>query len=173
MKWDSKRFSGALVLLVSTALGPVTSPAQAQSATSTGTGTATGMGYGMGMGMGMGYGMGLGMGMGMGSFRYAPSPTDYLNQRASLNAARRSAPGPQGSMAANPNAYYNKVRDDGFVSHADSQVRRAASATPALLIGSRGPSPGSGRQCIGSIEIQASHPANRLLRRLQQARLAR
>jgi hypothetical protein len=110
MKWNSKRFSEALVLLlVITALGPATSPARAQS----------------GMGMGYGTGMGMGYGMGMGSFRYAPSPTDYLNQRASLNAARRSAPATQGSMAGNPNAYYNKVRDDSFVSHADPQVRRS------------------------------------------------
>src|SRR5208283_4730049 len=61
--------------------------------------------------------MGMGMGMGMGGFHYASSPTDYLNQRTRLNAARAGAPATQGSIAGNPNAYYNKVRDDGFVPH--------------------------------------------------------
>ncbi|MGZ3316202.1 MAG: hypothetical protein ACXU95_02775, partial [Isosphaeraceae bacterium] len=60
------------------------------------------------------YGTGMGMGMGMGGFHYASSPTDYLNQRARLNAARPGAPATQGSIAGNPNAYYNKVRDDGL-----------------------------------------------------------
>jgi hypothetical protein len=122
MKWNSKCFSEALVLLL-IPLGLPTSPARAQSGTGTGTGTGTG--NGIGYGMGMGYGMGLGFGMGLGGFRYAPSPTDYLNQRASLNAARRPAPATQGSMAGNPNAYYNKVRDDSFESRSDSQVHRS------------------------------------------------
>jgi hypothetical protein len=55
----------------------------------------------------------------MGGFHYASSPTDYLNQRARLSAARAGAPATQGSIAGNPNAYYNKVRDDGFVPHYD------------------------------------------------------
>ncbi|MGZ3354756.1 MAG: hypothetical protein ACXVBO_07870 [Isosphaeraceae bacterium] len=62
---------------------------------------------------------GTGMGMGMGGFHYASSPTDYLNQRARLNAARPGAPVTQGSIAGNPNAYDNKVRDDGLVPHYD------------------------------------------------------
>jgi len=66
----------------------------------------------------MGFGMGWG---GIGGFHYASSPTDYLNQRTRLNAARAGAPATQGSIAGNPNAYYNKVRDDGFVPHYDLQ----------------------------------------------------
>jgi len=99
MTWNSKRFPGALALLmVITALGPGTRSARAQ----------CGMGFGMGWG-------------GIGGFHYASSPTDYLNQRTRLNAARAGAPATQGSIAGNPNAYYNKVRDDGFVPHYDLQ----------------------------------------------------
>jgi len=108
MTWNSKRLPSALALLmVITALGPGTRSARAQ--------------YGTGMGMGIG----MGMGMGMGGFHYASSPTDYLNQRARLNAARAGAPATQGSIAGNPNAYYNKVRDDGFVPHHDLQLRQS------------------------------------------------
>src|SRR5271157_1691446 len=104
MTWNNKRLPRALALLmVIAALGPGTRSARAQ--------------YGTGMGMGMGMGIGMGMGMGMGGFHYASSPTNYLNQRARLNAARPGAPATQGSIAGNPNAYYNKVRDDGFVPH--------------------------------------------------------
>src|SRR5271157_2320954 len=98
MTWNSKRLRRALALLmVIAALGPGTRSARAQYST----------------------GMGMGMGMGMGGFHYASSPTNYLNQRAGLNAAHAGAPATQGSIAGNPNAYYNKVRDDGFVPHHD------------------------------------------------------
>jgi len=108
MTWNSKRLPSALALLmVITALGPGTRSARAQ--------------YGTGMGMGIG----MGMGMGMGGFHYASSPTDYLNQRARLNNARAGAPATQGSNAGNPNAYYNRVRDDGFVPHYDLQSRQS------------------------------------------------
>src|SRR5271157_4925818 len=102
MTWNSKHLPRALALLmVIAALVPGTRSARAHYGTGTGTG------------------MGMGMGMGMGGFHYASSPTDYLNQRARLNAARAGAPATQGSIAGNPNAYYNKVRDDGFVPHYD------------------------------------------------------
>ncbi len=114
MKRNSTRLPRALMaLLIITVPGMLTGSARAQS--------TVGTGYGMGMGMGMGYGMG----MGMGTFRYAPSPTDYLNQRSSLNNGRRSGPATPGSMADNPNAYYNKVRDDGSGSSSDPQVHRS------------------------------------------------
>ena len=32
------------------------------------------------------------------------------------------APATQGSIAGNPNAYYNKVRDDGLVPHHDRRL---------------------------------------------------
>src|SRR5271166_5021506 len=100
MTWNSKRLPRALALLmVIAALGPGTRSARAQYGTCTG--------------------MGMGMGMGMGGFHYASSPADYLNQRARPNAARAGAPATQGSIAGSPNAYYNKVRDDGFVPHYD------------------------------------------------------
>ncbi|MGA7497897.1 MAG: hypothetical protein WBX00_14325, partial [Isosphaeraceae bacterium] len=74
MTWNSKRLpSASALLMVITALGPGTSSARAQC------------------------GMGMGMGMGMGGFHYASSPTDYLNQRTRLNAARPGAPATQGS----------------------------------------------------------------------------
>ena len=103
MRWNRKRLPTALALLmVIVALGPGTRSAQAQS----------------------------GMGMGMGGFHYASSPTDYLNQRARLNAARGSAPANQGSIAGNPNAYYNKVRDDGLVPHHDRRVSQPPTERP-------------------------------------------
>ena len=46
--------------------------------------------------------MGMGMGMGMGGFHYASSPTDYLNQRARLNAARPGTRPPRAQLPAIP-----------------------------------------------------------------------
>ena len=87
MTWNSKRLPRTLALLmVIAALGPGTRSARAQ--------------YGTGMGMGMG--MGIGMGMGMGGFHYASSPTDYLNQRARLNATHAARRPPRAQLPAIP-----------------------------------------------------------------------
>jgi hypothetical protein len=62
--------------------------------------------------------------------REVPSPTSFLNQHALAAAAR----GPQGPSrtpyAGNPNAYFNRIRDNGFVSHYDARRRGAPTYRP-------------------------------------------
>jgi hypothetical protein len=72
-------------------------------------------------------GMGMGMGWGLG-FRQVPSPTDFINQHA-LTRAAQGMQMPQGHnpYAGNSNSYFNRVRDNGFVSHYDARRRRAPS----------------------------------------------
>ena len=97
--------AGALVfgLIV---LGPLASPAQAQ--------------WGD---MGMGWGWG---GFGM---RNVPSPTDFVNQHALTRAAQgMQAPRSHNPYANNPNSYFNRIRDNGLVSHYD-----ARHAAPRLI----------------------------------------
>jgi hypothetical protein len=75
----------------------------------------------------MGYGWGWG---GLG-FYQAPSPTNYLNQHALTRAAAGPAARPSHSpYANNPNAYINRVRDNGFVSHYDVRRRRPPAYQP-------------------------------------------
>jgi hypothetical protein len=73
------------------------------------------------------YGMGAGWGWGM--FGVQPSPsTSFLNQHANTRAALgRPAPPSHNAYSGNPNAYFNRVRDNGFVSHYDVRRRRAPS----------------------------------------------
>jgi hypothetical protein len=72
---------------------------------------------------------GLGAGWGWGIFGVQPSPsTQVLNQ----HAVNRAAGGVTSSRShraysGNPNAYFNRVRDNGFVSHYDVRRRRAPS----------------------------------------------
>jgi hypothetical protein len=72
-----------------------------------------------------------------GGFNYVPSPTEFLNQR-SLNArgyTRESVS--HNPYANNPNSYFNRVRDNGFVPRMDVSRRTApvyqsaAAASPA------------------------------------------
>ena len=75
---------------------------------------------------------GMGMGMGWGMFPVGPSAsTQFLNQHAATRAAaggfgRRT----NNVYAGNPNAYFNRVRDNGFVSHYDTRRRRSPSYQP-------------------------------------------
>jgi hypothetical protein len=62
------------------------------------------------------------MGFGIGGFNYVPSPTDFINQHSLLNASRARGPVSNNVYASNPNAFINRVRDNGFVSH--SELRR-------------------------------------------------
>ncbi len=68
----------------------------------------------------MGYGYGI-----MGGFNYVPSPGDFINQHALLNAGRAGAPVSNNVYANNPNAYINRIRDSGFVPHAGIVDRRS------------------------------------------------
>jgi hypothetical protein len=95
----------AAILMGTVALALWADPARAQ--------------WGMGLGMGWGWGWG-----GFGGFNYVPSPTNFLNQQALSNAARAGAPTSNRPYANSPNAYYNRVRDNGFVPQYDVQARR-------------------------------------------------
>jgi hypothetical protein len=74
------------------------------------------------------WGMGYGWGWGELGFRYVPSPTDFLNQQA-LTRGRQERPS-HSPYANNPNAYFNRIRDNGFVSHYDVARRRAPAYQP-------------------------------------------
>ena len=78
-----------------------------------------------------GMGMGMGMGMGWGGFGPMPSPsTTLLNDHAVARTAAAAARMPGRSHSPygnNPNAYFNRIRDNGFVSHSDARRRRASS----------------------------------------------
>lgn len=72
---------------------------------------------------------GLGAGWGWNIFGVQPSAsTQFLNQHA-LNraAAGRTSSRSHSAYSNNPNAYFNRVRDNGFVSHYDARRRRAPS----------------------------------------------
>jgi hypothetical protein len=72
---------------------------------------------------------GLGAGWGWGMFGVQPSPsTTMLNQHA-LNraAAGRTSTRSHSAYSNNPGAYFNRIRDNGFVSHYDVQRRRPPS----------------------------------------------
>jgi hypothetical protein len=96
--------SGVLILVVGTLMsGFGSSPALAQ--------------YGYGFGWG-----------GFGGFNYVASPTDFLNQQAAIRAGR-GIQGPTNNRpyGNSPNAYFNRVRDNGFVPSYDVGRRRVAS----------------------------------------------
>src|SRR5271157_318778 len=94
-----KRFHGLLAILV------------AAVALELGASQVHAMGYG-------GYGM-------MGGFNYVPSPGDFINQHALLNAGRAGAPVSNNVYANNPNAFIHRIRDNGFVPHAGIVDRRS------------------------------------------------
>jgi hypothetical protein len=68
----------------------------------------------------IGYGYGI-----VGGFNYVPQPGDFLNQHTLLNAGRAGPPASNNVYAGNPNAYINRVRDNGFVPHAGIVDRRS------------------------------------------------
>jgi hypothetical protein len=87
---------------------------------------------------GMGYGYGFGM------FGGGPSPsTEFLNQHALGRIGSVAARQPGRSHSAysgNSNAYFNRIRDNGFTSHYDVRRRRAPSYQPerTASLGNRG-----------------------------------
>jgi hypothetical protein len=106
MKWNDGRLIAVCCLLAGAMLlGPGTQKAQAQ--------------WGFGWGWG-----------GFGGFNYVASPTDFLNQQARLNASRAGPPVSNRPYAGSPNAYFNRVRDNGFVPHYDVQRRRPPGERP-------------------------------------------
>jgi len=63
--------------------------------------------------------------------RTVPSPTDFLNQHALTRAAAGAQePRSHSPYRNNPNAYFNRIRDNGFVSHYDARRRQPPSYRP-------------------------------------------
>ncbi len=82
---------------------------------------------------GMGFG---GLGWGFGMFRPVPSPTDYINSKSLVDAGRGgSGPTNFRPYGDSPNAYWNRVRDNGMVPRYEVARRQPAyrrySAPPA------------------------------------------
>jgi hypothetical protein len=77
-------------------------------------------------------------GWGWGGFNYVPSPTNFLNDHALLNASRAGRPPSNNVYAGNPNSYVNRLRDNSFTPSYNVQRRRPSTAAPVAM----GPSPG-------------------------------
>jgi hypothetical protein len=85
---------------------------------------------------------GYGFGWGSPSFNYVPSPTDFLNQRALVNATSASSgPSSNNVYADSSNAYYNHIRDDTFRESYDYETRRSPSEARIARSASRTISP--------------------------------
>jgi hypothetical protein len=71
----------------------------------------------------------LGAGWGWGMFGVPPSPSTQMVNQHALNraAAGRTSSRSHSAYSGNSNAYFNRVRDNGFVSHYDARRRRAPS----------------------------------------------
>jgi len=67
-----------------------------------------------------------------GGFNSVPSPGNFLNDRALNQAARGIQSRPSHSpLSGNPNAYFNRIRDNGLVPHYDVQSRQPPAYQPA------------------------------------------
>src|SRR5262249_11678014 len=67
----------------------------------------------------------IGFGFGFGAFNYVPSPGNFLNDHALVNAANATrGPVSRPVYAGNPNAFINNVRDNGFTQHFGIEARR-------------------------------------------------
>ncbi|APW62128.1 hypothetical protein [Paludisphaera borealis] len=99
-----------------------------------------------------------GMGWGIGGFNYVPSPTNFLNDHALLNAARAGRPASNNVYAGNPNSYVNRIRDNGFTPSYDVQRRRSPASSPVNL----GPSLGNRTPAAPPVErTTAAAPATK------------
>jgi hypothetical protein len=68
-----------------------------------------------------------------GGFNYVPSPTNLMHSRDLISAGRGIQARPSHSpLSGNPNAYFNRVRDNGFVPRYDV-TRRVPSTSSAPL----------------------------------------
>jgi hypothetical protein len=99
----------------------------------------------------MGGGLGVGFGLG---FRTVPSPTDFLNQHALVNAQRASGPTSNNVYAGNPNSYINRVRDDNFTPSYNVARRRTSSSAAV----SRAPSLGAAAPVAAAAPASAAKP---------------
>jgi hypothetical protein len=81
------------------------------------------------------YGFGYGI---MGGFNYVPSPTDFINSHALIQAGRGQQPRASFQpYANNPNSFHNRLRDNGYVPTYEVQRRRptASRSQPARSLG--------------------------------------
>jgi hypothetical protein len=106
-----KVFRTAFVAVVVVTIGPRGARAQ--------------FGFGMGLGGGIGYFGGFGT--------YVPQPVTFLNSVALARMGH--VRGPQGAnpYAGNPNAYFNHVRDNGFVDRYSPYRREPSYYRPPLV----------------------------------------
>jgi hypothetical protein len=82
------------------------------------------------------YGWGIGF---MGGFNYVPSPTDFINSHALIQAGRGQQPRASFQpYANNPNSFHNRLRDNGFVPSYEVRRRQptASRSQPARSLGS-------------------------------------
>lgn len=86
------------------------------------------------------YGYGYGFGLGIGGFNYRSNQVKYLNERSLLNASRATmGPVPRRVYAGEPDAYYNHLRDTGYIDGYDVVTRREIEARIGRF--SDGPAP--------------------------------
>ena len=72
---------------------------------------------------------------GFGGFNYVSQPTDFLNQQSMMNAAHAThGPVSNNVYAGNPNAYINRVRDNGFIPTYDVARRVPTSPRPTRTV---------------------------------------
>jgi hypothetical protein len=82
------------------------------------------------------YGFGIGF---MGGFNYVPSPTDFVNSHALIQAGRGQQPRASFQpYANNPNSFHNRLRDNGFVPSYEVRRRQptASRTQPARSLAS-------------------------------------
>ncbi len=101
-------------------------------------------------GGGFGYG---GLGWGFGMFTQVPSPQTYLNQKSLVDAGRGSTAPTSTPYAGNANAYFNRVRDNGFVPRFDVERRQPANYRYGQTGGARSPARGEGRVADRGSEV--------------------
>jgi hypothetical protein len=87
-----------------------------------------------------GLGYGYGFGLGIGGFNYRSNQVRYINGRSLLNASRATmGPVPRRVYAGDPDAYYNHLRDTGYIDGYDVVTRREIEARIGRF--SDGPAP--------------------------------
>jgi hypothetical protein len=100
-------------------------------------------------------------GWGWGGFHQVPSPTNFLNDHALVNAARAGRPPSNNVYAGNPNSYVNRLRDNSFTPSYNVQRRRpsTAAAPPVDLGPSLGRAPAPAAPAAPRMDRVAAAPA--------------
>ena len=74
-------------------------------------------------------------GFGFGAFNYVPSPIDFVNSHALMNAANATrGPVSRNVYADNPNSFLNRARDNGFNTHLDPDSRLSSVSRANRLV---------------------------------------